>query len=261
MTVRDRVFQAAEQLSKTKPFDLITFADIAEAAGVHWSTVRRYFGGKQNMREWLKERQAEHNPHLVDTKSQVLEAAAHVFSTYGYVNSSLDKVAEYAGFSKGAVYWHFSSKQELFLSILEQNFERQLRLLSDQMERILTSDEPMTALTNWLESQFMCLEDGEEQSMLFLEFLVSGRDAEIRGKLQKLHGNLMDRIAVLIQELQQRGYMASDIDPRPMAVMLDALLKGVVVEWLLDPKAESLQALIHAISRTFLQGIGGPAKH
>lgn len=260
MNVRNRVFQAAEQVVETKAFDLITFADIARVADVHWTAVRRHFGSKEQMREWLKERQADLHADLPDTKSRVLEAATYVFSSYGYVNSSLDKVAEYAGLSKGAVYWHFSSKQDLFLSILKQSYEQQLRLLPHQMDHILSSNEPMTALSEWLESQFNCLEDGEERSSLFLEFLVSG-EAEIRENLQKLHGHMMDEIAVLLQEMQRRGYMAEDVDSRSIALMLDALLKGVLIEWILDPRPYSLRALIHTISRTLWHGIRGPANH
>ena len=57
MSVRDRVFQVAEKLLETKQFDQITFAEIADSADVHWTTVRRYFGNKENMRVWLKEKQ------------------------------------------------------------------------------------------------------------------------------------------------------------------------------------------------------------
>ncbi len=256
LKVRDKVFQAAEQLAKTMPFDHITFAEIAQVAEVHWTTVRRHFGSKSNMREWLQERQANQGSDLTDTKSRVLEAAAHVFSTCGFANSSLDKVAEHAGLSKGAVYWHFSSKQDLFLAILERTYEQQLRLLPVEVERILSSEEPMSALTDWLELQLLCLESDGEQPTLFLEFLVSGREAEIREKLQKLHGHLMNEIGVLLQEMQRRGQLADEVDPRSVAVMLDALLKGVLIEWILDPRPESLRALILTISRTLWQGLG-----
>jgi Transcriptional regulator len=259
LSVRDKVYQAAEQLAASKPFDLITFAEVAQQAEVHWTAVRRHFGSKQKMREWFKERQAGH-AELAGTKSRVLEAAAHVFAAHGYTNSSLDKVAEHAGLSKGAVYWHFSSKQDLFLAILERNYEQQLRFLPGQMERILSSDNADAALADWLEAQFMCLEFGEDSSMLFLDFLVSGREADIRAKLQKQHGKMMDEMGTLFQEMQRRGYFAADVDPRSAAVMVDALLKGVLVEWMLDPRPDALRTLISTISRTLWQGLRGGAQ-
>ncbi|WP_234414334.1 TetR/AcrR family transcriptional regulator [Paenibacillus sp. CAA11] len=255
MTVRDKVFQAAEQLVKTTSCDSVTFAEIARAADVHWTAVRRHFGSKERMRAWFKERQPVFDANHADTKSRVLEAAAQVFSAHGYTNSSLDKVAEHAGLSKGAVYWHFASKQDLFLAILERSYEQQLRLLPGQMQQILSSEDPMFSLVGWLESQFTCLQSGDEQSKLFLEFLVSGREQEIGERLQLLHRNLMTDIGVFLQQMQSRGYLAADVDSYSLALMLDALLKGVLVEWIMDPRPDTLQKLIQTISRILWNGI------
>jgi Transcriptional regulator len=255
LTVRDKVLQAAERIAETKPFDAITFAEVAEAAQVHWTAVRRHFGGKREMREWLKEKQEARDPALADTKTRVLESAASVFSAFGYTNASLDKVAEHAGLSKGAVYWHFSSKQDLFLAMLEGHYERQLRMLPGQIERVLQAEEPASALAEWLASQLLCLESGEADSMLFMEFLVSGRDPDIRERMSKLHRSLLSRVAELLLELQRRRYLDDSADPYSIAAMFDALLKGVLVEWILDPRPERLRSLIRTVSRTLGQGI------
>ncbi|WNC17361.1 TetR/AcrR family transcriptional regulator [Brevibacillus brevis] len=255
MTVRDRVYEAAERLVGTKPFDRITFADVAEAAGVHWTAVRRHFGGKEELRAWFKRRQASEQFGLADTKTRVLEAAAFVFAAQGYANASLEKVAEHAGLSKGAVYWHFASKQDLFLAILERNFEQQLRMLPGQMERILLSVDPLLALEGWLESQFSCLEMGEHNSLLFLEFVVSSREPEIRNRLQKLHCSLIRQVGTLLREMQRKGYLSEEADPESMALMFDALLKGVLVEWNIDPNPAQLRTLIRTISKTLWQGL------
>lgn len=254
MTVRDQVFQAAEKLADSKPFDLITFAEVAKTAGVHWTAVRRHFGSKQEMRKWLKDKQAASKPEFADTKSRVLDAAAHIFSIKGYMNCSLDQVGEEAGLSKGAVYWHFSSKQDLFLAVLERNYEQQLRMLPNLMERIVTSENPVLTITGWLESEFKCLESGDVRSMLFLDFLVSVRDIQIRERLQKLHANLIDNVAKLFQTLQQKGYLADDVDPRSAALMVDVLLKGVLVEWNLEPNRDALTKLIDTLAN-MLQGL------
>jgi len=254
LTVRDKIYEAAGRLAGTKPFDRITFAEIAQAAGVHWTAVRRHLGNKEEMRQWFKSRQAS-DSGPADTKSRVLEAAARVFAASGYANSSLDKVAEHAGMSKGAVYWHFSSKQDLFLALLERNFEQQARWLPGQIERILSSADPMAELEGWLESQFVCLVPGEENSGLFLEFVASSREPEVRERLQKLHRRLIGQVGVLLGEMQRRGYVADDVDPESVALMFDALLKGVLVEWMIDPNPDRLRALIRTISRTLWPGV------
>jgi TetR/AcrR family acrAB operon transcriptional repressor len=55
-----------------------------------------------------------------------LDAAGRVFRDLGYSGASLDAIAQEAGFSKGAVYSHFTSKADLFLSLLEDRISRRL---------------------------------------------------------------------------------------------------------------------------------------
>src|SRR6266576_5052290 len=55
-----------------------------------------------------------------DAREALLEAALQVFAERGYRDSSVDDIAERAGYSKGALYWHFSSKDDLFFALLEE---------------------------------------------------------------------------------------------------------------------------------------------
>jgi AcrR family transcriptional regulator len=55
-----------------------------------------------------------------ETRARLLEAAAHVFAKKGYEGASVDDVAHAAGFTKGAVYWHFASKEDLFLELVRR---------------------------------------------------------------------------------------------------------------------------------------------
>src|SRR3954469_18602041 len=62
-----------------------------------------------------------------DTRRELLDAALTVFAERGYRDASVDEVAERAGYSKGALYWHFGSKEELFWALLEERVERPWR--------------------------------------------------------------------------------------------------------------------------------------
>jgi len=55
------------------------------------------------------------------TRARLLEAARDVFVTTGYRGATLDSIAARAGFTKGAVYWHFPNKQALFLALVEDS--------------------------------------------------------------------------------------------------------------------------------------------
>src|SRR5207245_4689071 len=58
------------------------------------------------------------------THQHLLEASAMVFARDGFQGSSLDEIAATAGFTKGAVYSNFKSKDDLFLAVLDERFER-----------------------------------------------------------------------------------------------------------------------------------------
>src|SRR6516225_6093976 len=60
------------------------------------------------------------------TREHLLQAAAVVFARDGFHGASLDDVAATAGFTKGAVYSNFKSKEDLFLAVLDERIERQL---------------------------------------------------------------------------------------------------------------------------------------
>src|SRR3954449_10137215 len=68
-----------------------------------------------------------------DTREELLESALTVFAERGYRDASVDEVAERAGYSKGALYWHFSSKDDLFYALLEDRilepWEKSIRRL------------------------------------------------------------------------------------------------------------------------------------
>jgi AcrR family transcriptional regulator len=254
MTVRDQVMAAAEKMLDTKPYDQITFAEIAREAGVHWTAVRRHFGGKRQMREWLKARQAEES-RFADTRTCILEAGQRMFAELGYAQASLDKVAAAAGLTKGAVYWHFSGKQDLFLAILEHSLQKQLRQLPGQAERWFAADDPETALAEWLEAQFACLERETGGPRLFLEFVVSSRESDVRGKLREVHGRIIDGAGAMIEEMQRKGAVSPRLDPQAVSLAVDALLKGYVIEWLIDPARCESPSFFRTAARLLWKGL------
>jgi len=68
-----------------------------------------------------------------DARQELMEAAAAVFAERGYGDASVDEVSQRAGYSKGAFYWHFPSKEDLFYALLEERvlepWEESIRLL------------------------------------------------------------------------------------------------------------------------------------
>lgn len=57
---------------------------------------------------------------VIKTKEQIVDSASDMFLTKGYTSTSVDEIAENADVTKGAVYWHFGSKKDLFEFVLSR---------------------------------------------------------------------------------------------------------------------------------------------
>jgi TetR/AcrR family acrAB operon transcriptional repressor len=207
------------------------------------------------MRRWLAEKQAESGQSLADTKTRILDAAARVFARYGYAGASLEQVAADAGMTKGAVYWHFSSKSDLFLALCERSLTQQLRSLPSQAHQAFSAADPIKALAALLQSQFACCEQGEGQPLLFFEFVASSREPAVREKLRETYGKILDGTVTLIKELQEKGLLADDVDPQALSILLQALVHGILLAWIIDPGRVQFQSLVAEVSRVLWKGL------
>src|SRR6201988_1036651 len=76
---------------------------------------------------WTRERRLEH------TRSLLLDAAGEVFAEKGFMAASLDDIASAAGYTKGAIYKHFATKEDLFLEVSDRYWHRYFDNFADVM--------------------------------------------------------------------------------------------------------------------------------
>ncbi len=112
------------------------------------------------------------------TRAQLLDAAARVYARRGFDSATLDEVAEEAGFTKGAVYDHFGSKEKLLSALLGEHLSVQI---AEQIELFdpatPTAERPRAGADRWMRE----LEEDPNAFRLFVEAWVHGqRDGELR---------------------------------------------------------------------------------
>src|SRR3954451_12646468 len=69
-----------------------------------------------------------------EAREELLAAALRVFARNGYRQAGVDEIAAAAGYSKGALYWHFAGKDELLMALLEERVDRPMRQLVALLE-------------------------------------------------------------------------------------------------------------------------------
>ena len=167
------------------------------------------------------------------TRALILETATAEFLARGYSGTSLERVAETAGFSKGAVYAHFAGKEELCLAVLETHFFAQLqRFMADFTGGGDTIDERLAVLERWWD---ILLAD-EDWQLLAVEFAVqTRRNPKIQEQLVARERMLRSAVTALIAQQGAQLGVSPILPPDQLAVVLVAVVGGIAVQRLIDP--------------------------
>jgi AcrR family transcriptional regulator len=191
------------------------------------------------------------------SREQLLRAAARVFSRRGYSGASINEIAAQAGFSKGALYWNFASKEDLFFALLDEHIDRRLRALFDLTESEPSGRETAGQISRGLSA---VLEQQREMVLLFHEYsAMVARDPKLRGKYVERNAHLRDRIARGIETRLEGLGVPLEIPAQKLATALIALADGLSIEQIIDPDAVSDDLFGEALSLIF-DGLKARAK-
>jgi AcrR family transcriptional regulator len=169
------------------------------------------------------------------TRRCLLESAGRVFARRGLAQASVDEVAADAGFTKGAVYANFGSKDELFLEMLDARFARRLA----DMDRALSTDEPPEVQARVAGRDFVdFLGSDPDWRRLFIEAaLHASRDAGFRVKLQEHYAAMRTRMAELLRARSAAGGFDPGVPFEDLATMIFAMANGIGFEQFVEPEA------------------------
>jgi AcrR family transcriptional regulator len=170
------------------------------------------------------------------TRSYLLGAAARVFAERGFHGATLDEVAAAAGFTKGAVYSNFKSKDDLFLALLEFRTEQEMAVLRE----IIDASEvpPEERLSDFAAIGRTESSATESWGLLYQEFcLYALRNPPARERLIELDRATARSIGELIEEGRRRQGVVTGESAEDVARIVMAMFHGVSLMRALDPEA------------------------
>jgi AcrR family transcriptional regulator len=178
---------------------------------------------------------ATHEPAAV-RRAQILEAALACFGENGLHASKMDDIARASGLSKGAIYWHFKSKEEIFLALFDQ-FEQEL---FRDWERLDAEDgtAPLETLRRVAELTLSRILETRLLLDAWTEFL---RHPKSRTRMAAVYRQSRERLAATVQ----RGVDAGEIrpcNPEHIAATLTGLVEGLLLQAFTDPSYDPLGA-------------------
>jgi AcrR family transcriptional regulator len=184
------------------------------------------------------------------TRRHLMDAAAAVFARDGFHGASLDHVAATAGFTKGAVYSNFASKDDLFLAVFEDRYSNE----QNEMHRVLTEDQQPYELGDQSEvfERVRGVIDrtwDDEWTALYLEFvLYAKRNADAAKKLAESVRRQREMTTAMLAEAYQSIDYVPDTPVDVLATLSIALFDGLALGRLADPVAFDDAMLTHFLN-------------
>jgi AcrR family transcriptional regulator len=184
-----------------------------------------------------------------ETRERLTQAAGAVFARAGYDRATVDEIVREAGFSKGAFYVHFESKEDLFWSMLEERIGRHQDAFRDSIDHQGgVADNVRVILT----AVFGLAEADPLWSSLFMEFSAhAGRNEKVRQLLAAMYERWRESIVLILAAGRAAGRIRDDIDPKFIATIIVAAVEGTIMQARLAPETVRLPKLIEPLARTF----------
>lgn len=169
-----------------------------------------------------------------DSRRQILDAAARVFAKRGYSGASIGEIAAEAGFSKGALYWNFASKEELLFALLDE-LDGRLRTLISFSAAAPGGEDITPELSRDLSA---VLDQAREVVMLFHEYsALAVRDPKVAERYAARNARLRRELAASIAAHHEAKGAPPAVPAEHIATAVIALVDGLSIQQLTEPEA------------------------
>ncbi len=190
------------------------------------------------------------------TRQGILDAAFDVFTSKGFMRTTLSDVAEAAGVTRGAIYWHFKDKVDLFMALSDEiEGEAGVRPEDIDQGRMQSLDDIREELLKYL-AHF----EKKDRYAVFYE-MVNYRTEyieELQPVLEKQlsnHRRILETATQVFHRFKETRTVRMDLDPSRAALSLLAIVVGITAIWLFDPGPFSNADTVPMILDDFLRSL------
>ena len=191
------------------------------------------------------------------TRHCILDAAELLFQQQGVSRTSLQDIAQAAALTRGAIYWHFKDKADLFNAMME----RATMPLEDSLYGG-TGDEDADPLATMEARLVQALHLTVHDAPTRRVFEIATHKVEYVDELQAVRerhllnrNQCLDYVEQQLKVAIKRGQIGRKTPARNVALGLHALVDGLIQNWLLDPKAFDLVRVGRQVLHAYLAGL------
>jgi AcrR family transcriptional regulator len=195
------------------------------------------------------------------SKKGLLGAALELIAERGYRGASLAAIGERAGYSRGLVTERFGSKEGLLRELVSRLMTRWRSLVVDD---VVGAQSGARALSAVVHAHRRAIADGPEtMRALYVLLFESILDLpEVRAEFRAMDARLRQLAEAYLVRGQAEGTVRKDVDAGAQAALALATVRGITLQWMIDPDALDLDRVYAELGRWLERGLGprGPAK-
>lgn len=185
-------------------------------------------------------------------KHQILDAALEIIVSKGYEGSSMSDIVEKSKLSKGAIYWYYSSKKEVYLALVNH----WVRQYSPTLNYIVEDDQPASSqlkdLFNYFINQY---ETNPDVFKALAEFWsLAGRDAEFKEKFDTVYSEFLTIIEKIIVKGVENGEFKK-VDTKIAAISIMVNIESTIWFTLFENYGISTTEYMETITDFILAGL------
>ncbi len=192
------------------------------------------------------------------TRHRLLDAAELLFQAQGVSQTSLQQIAQQAGATRGAIYWHFKDKADLFNAMMERVILPLEAVPKDALA--ISSDDPLAEIEEGMVHALTLMTTDPQVRRVFD---VATHKVEYTHDMASVQQRHLDARNACVSDFEKalrlaarRAHLKMPMPGYAAAQGLHALISGLIQNWLLDPTAFDLVLTGRRTFRVYLAGLG-----
>ena len=171
------------------------------------------------------------------TRQRIIDAAREVFLARGVSRTTLELIASQANVTRGAVYWHFKNKAELFHAMRDQVFLPLMDRMDDTLN-IENGDDPLSQIQNSMCETILQLNENTEMRQIYEIMMIKCEYVDEFGTvLQQILNNcshITEKMQNAYERAQAQNSLASTLTPHALALDTHLFFSGLLHMWVKD---------------------------
>ena len=189
------------------------------------------------------------------TRIAILDEAVRLFAEQGVSKTSLEQIARAAQVTRGAIYWHFKNKMEIFDALHERLYQPLSEMILQDMQ--MAHPYPLEKMRSLCIELLLDVADNEQKQHAITLFLIK---MDYSGELEKYRQTHRERKLANVdlfrryfEDAIHKKQLSTDHDPAILAMAVRCYLKGIVFEFLGDKESFDMRAQAPTLINTFFR--------